>query len=209
MLTAIGDVMRECYKRGWITTRDGNISLRKSLDGNISEFMYITPRGTRKTTIHPEHVIKLNMHADTRKMNVSTEFYMHHNLLIDAETTRAIVHVHPTHVVAAMFAGWDLQEIAKQFPELKRYTLVGPTVRFHEAGSHDLAHETNLRMRDGNEKNPIGYDIVGQQCHGVCAVGKHPWDAFEHVERLNHICEIVLASGVKPPTVTQSRVSDK
>ena len=33
------------------------------------------------------------------------------------------------------------------------------------------------------------------QQHGVCAVGKHPWDAFEHIERLEHICQIALASG--------------
>ena len=30
MLTAMGDVMREAYKRGWITTRDGNISVKKT-----------------------------------------------------------------------------------------------------------------------------------------------------------------------------------
>ena len=27
-MIAIGDVMRKAYKQGWITTRDGNISLR-------------------------------------------------------------------------------------------------------------------------------------------------------------------------------------
>jgi L-fuculose-phosphate aldolase len=172
--------------------------------------MYITPKGTRKNIIHPEHVIKLNINADIRKMNVSSEFYMHHNLLLDAESTRSIVHVHPTHVVAAMYAGWDLQEIAAHFPELKKYTLVGPTVSFQEAGSHGLATETNLRFRDGNEKNELKYDIVGQKNHGVCAIGKHPWDAFEHIERLNHICEIVLASGMRPERKNiDKRVSDK
>ena len=35
MLTAIGDVMRRVYERGWITTRDGNISMR-STRGSIS-----------------------------------------------------------------------------------------------------------------------------------------------------------------------------
>ncbi len=28
MLTAMGDVMREAYKRNWITTRDGNVAAR-------------------------------------------------------------------------------------------------------------------------------------------------------------------------------------
>jgi L-fuculose-phosphate aldolase len=41
-------------------------------------------------------------------------------------------------------------------------------------------------------------DIVGQADHGVCAIGTSPWDAFEHIERLEHICQIVLASGVAP-----------
>jgi L-fuculose-phosphate aldolase len=44
----------------------------------------------------------------------------------------------------------------------------------------------------------VVYDIVGQAAHGVCAVGNNPWDAYEHIERLEHICEIVLKSGVKP-----------
>ena len=41
--------------------------------------------------------------------------------------------------------------------------------------------------------------IVGQANHGVCAVGLNPWDAYEHIERLEHICEIALRSGRKPP----------
>jgi ribulose-5-phosphate 4-epimerase/fuculose-1-phosphate aldolase len=40
------------------------------------------------------------------------------------------------------------------------------------------------------------YDIVGQANHGVCAVAMDPWAAYEHIERLDHICEIVLKSGV-------------
>ena len=33
---------------------------------------------------------------------------------------------------------------------------------------------------------------------GVAAVGANPWDAFEHIERVEHIAQIVLASGVRP-----------
>ena len=29
MLTAMCDVMKEAYRRGWITTRDGNVSVEK------------------------------------------------------------------------------------------------------------------------------------------------------------------------------------
>ena len=53
----------------------------------------------------------------------------------------------------------------------------------------------NLGIEDGIRK----FDIVGQKNHGVTAVGKDPWEAFEHIERVEHICQIVLASGVRPP----------
>jgi ribulose-5-phosphate 4-epimerase/fuculose-1-phosphate aldolase len=38
----------------------------------------------------------------------------------------------------------------------------------------------------------LAYDIVGQANHGVCAVGRNVWEAYEHCERLDHICQIVL-----------------
>ena len=57
--------------------------------------------------------------------------------------------------------------------------------------------------------NIVKYDIVGQAAHGVCAVGANPWDAYEHIERLEHICEIVLRSGRKPPKLASSAGSDK
>ena len=57
MITAMGDVMRRAYEKGWITTRDGNVSLRRS----GSDIMYVTPSGWRKTIIHPEHMIKVRL----------------------------------------------------------------------------------------------------------------------------------------------------
>ena len=62
MLTAIGDVMRECYRRGWITTRDGNCSVRKTKDNKI----YITPSGVRKNLVHPEYIERIKI----RKENI-------------------------------------------------------------------------------------------------------------------------------------------
>ena len=39
----------------------------------------------------------------------------------------------------------------------------------------------------------VKYNIVGMDRHGVVAVDTTPWRAFEHIERLEHICRIVLA----------------
>ncbi len=43
MITAVGDAMRACYARGWITTRDGNASVRRGK----SKFLHITPSACR------------------------------------------------------------------------------------------------------------------------------------------------------------------
>ena len=198
MLTAVGDVMRELHNRGWITTRDGNISLRRS----ESKTLYITPSGVRKTIIHPESMVKLKIldegSLDVGGTNPSGELHMHWLLQKDAKRTRAVVHAHPTHIIAAIYRGFDLQEICEQFPEIFRYTRVGPTVPAIPAITPELGEAT--AEAHGIENGKVAFDIVGQAQHGVCSVGADPWDAFEHIERLNHICEIVLASGVSPVT---------
>lgn len=197
MLTAIGDIMRECHERGWITTRDGNISLRRT----NSKMLYITPSGWRKTIIHPEHIVKCKLTDDgvvvPSGQNASGELHMHWLIQKGASKTRAVVHVHATHIVAAMYAGWDLQEVAKQFPEVNRYTRVGPNVPCLPATSLELGDVTGAYLGVAGDGS-LQYDVVGQANHGVCAVAGDPWSAFEHVERLEHICEIVLKSGVKP-----------
>ena len=100
-----------------------------------------------------------------------------------------------------MYAGWDLQHIAKEFPEVSRYTRVGPSVPVLPVTSSELAYATFQAMTqmETTGTNIVKYDIVGQAGHGVCAVGPNPWDAYEHIERLEHVCEIVLRSGIKPP----------
>jgi L-fuculose-phosphate aldolase len=52
--------------------------------------------------------------------------------------------------------------------------------------------ETQLKDHDTGH---IKYDIVGIKGHGVVSIDTSPWRAYEHIERLEHICKIVLASG--------------
>jgi ribulose-5-phosphate 4-epimerase/fuculose-1-phosphate aldolase len=194
MITAMGDVMREAHKRGWITTRDGNCSLRRK--GALR--LYITPSGSRKTTIIPETIVKIPIFEGKlilNGLNPSGELEMHW-LLQQEDRTRSVLHLHPTYTIAAMRAGWDLRELSSQFPEVHRYTTVGHNVPILPAISKELAWKTNLNMTEVFPNETRFVDIVGQEQHGVCAIGRHPWDAFEHIERLEHICQIALASGV-------------
>lgn len=190
MITAMGDVMREAYKRNWITTRDGNCSLRR---GEI-EALYITPSGVRKNIIFPETIVRIpivhNRLVLTDGKEPSGELDMHWLLQQHHGGTRCVLHLHPTYTVAAMLDEWDLQELSYEFPEVHRYTKVARNVPKLPAISQELADCTYEKMTEGG----VVYDIVGQDRHGVCAIGGNPWEAFEHIERLEHICKMALVA---------------
>jgi L-fuculose-phosphate aldolase len=208
MLETICDTLVEAYGRNWITSRDGNVSIRH----HDRDHFYITPSGVRKQTLQPDQFKKIGLldtgietickilsyTAISSELQPSGELPLHFGLQKKmgqhSNDVRVVVHLHPTYCIAAMHAGIDLSTISEAFPELNRYTKVAPNVGDVPPISQELAdrcHE-NLQLDiDGN----IAYDIVGIKGHGVVAIDTSPWRAFEHIERLEHICQIVLASG--------------
>jgi L-fuculose-phosphate aldolase len=126
----------------------------------------------------------------------SGEIPLHFNLQkkISDNNVRVVTHLHPTYTVAAMHAGIELSELVNSFPELRRYTSVARNVGEVPPISEELGRACcdSLGLdHDGN----LRYNIVGIKGHGVVSVGSSPWEAFEHIERLEHICKIVLVSG--------------
>ena len=204
MLETICEVMTDAYKRNWITSRDGNVSIRH----HDRDHFYITPSGVRKQTLQPDQFKKIRIDGlrwqEEHYTDISTnlrpsgEIPLHFGLQKEMgqhkDDVRVVVHVHPTYCIAAMHAGIDLSTISSAFPELNRYTKVAPNVGDVPPISQELAdrcHE-NLELDDSGN---IAYDIVGIKGHGVVAIDTSPWRAYEHIERLEHICKIVLASG--------------
>jgi L-fuculose-phosphate aldolase len=198
MLETLSDLFREAYKRNWITARDGNASIR----WHDRDHFYITPSGVRKQTLQPEMFIKWSVssyqampYTDlSSALKPSGEIPLHYGLQKQIDTeVRVVLHFHPTYTVAAMYAGIELSELVKEFPELGRYTKVGKNVPDVPPISQALADATIPSLgvnKDGSVEN----HIVGIDRHGVVAVDTSPWRAFEHIERLEHICKIVLSS---------------
>jgi ribulose-5-phosphate 4-epimerase/fuculose-1-phosphate aldolase len=216
MLETCCDILVDAYKRNWITSRDGNISIRY----HDRDHFYVTPSGVRKQQMQPEMFKKIAIWRTINSGVGSVEFNYSWNVIEQTDLSgnlepsgemplhfglqkelgqhsndvRVVVHVHPTYCIAAMHAGIDLGTISNSFPELNRYTKVAPNVGDVAPISQELgdACHRNLGLdRDGN----IAFDIVGIKGHGVVAVDVTPWRAYEHIERLEHICKIVLASG--------------
>ena len=204
MLETICETLVDAYNRNWITSRDGNVSIRH----HDRDHFYITPSGVRKQTLQPDQFKKIKIvdsstweeqfYTDiSANLKPSGEIPLHFGLQRamgqHSNDVRVVVHLHPTYCVAAMHAGIELGAIAKQFPELSRYTKVAYNVGDVPPISQELADQCHHHLeldKDGN----IAYDIVGIKGHGVVAIDTSPWRAFEHIERLEHICKIVLAS---------------
>ena len=219
MLETICDVMLDAYKRNWITSRDGNVSIRH----HDRDHFYITPSGVRKQTLQPDQFKKILIkppltwnetgtgllaerygwkelpYTDiSANLKPSGEIPLHFGLQREmgqhSSEVRVVVHVHPTYCIAAMHAGINLSTVSAAFPELNRYTRVAPNVGDVAPISQELADQCHKMLQLDSAGN-IAYDIVGIKGHGVVAIDTSPWRAYEHIERLEHICKIVLASG--------------
>ena len=214
MLETCCDILVDAYKRNWITSRDGNISIRH----HDRDHFYITPSGVRKQTMQPDQFKKIGIEKGyydqpprpyygskelvytdiSKNLKPSGELPLHFGLQKEmgqhSNDVRVVVHVHPTYCIAAMHAGIDLSTISDSFPELNRYTRVAPNVGDVAPISQELADACHGNLGLDQEGN-IKFDIVGIKGHGVVAIDVTPWRAYEHIERLEHICKIVLASG--------------
>jgi ribulose-5-phosphate 4-epimerase/fuculose-1-phosphate aldolase len=43
-----------------------------------------------------------------------------------------------------------------------------------------------------NDTGSVDYDLIGLKGHGIVVIGKDAWSALEHVERVEHICKILI-----------------
>jgi len=198
-------VLAACYTRGWISTRDGNVSVRD--DGGSGFF--ISPSGAVKHSLSDVDFIHVvgpkSEESCGSQSKASGELELHRRLQGRLpQSVTCVLHVHATHVVAAMYAGIDLRELALQFPEVARYTRVGPQVPALAATSDELAIATEQAFFDGAAQVP---HIIGLAQHGVVSVGRGAQEAFEHVERLNHICEIALLASASREAKTLESLS--
>ena len=210
MVETLSEIFEEAYKRNWITARDGNGSIR----WHDRDHFYVTPSGIRKQTLQPEMFKKIRLVETTypdhpsiihtyhevaytdisKNLKPSGELPMHLALQrkIDTEV-RVVLHLHPTYIVAAMYKGIQLAELAKDFPELSRYTSVAPNVPLIPPITQELADACVENLGLEQDTGKLKYNIVGMDRHGAISVDTSPWRAFEHIERLEHICKIVLS----------------
>ena len=196
MINDIIDILKESYKKNWITPRDGNISYKSA---GANKFI-INPSGLRKQELKESDFIEVEISDKGWKQlnnfdqKPSGEIELHYEILKSLKNEICVIHLHPTYTIAAMYAGLNLSKLATSFPELSRYTQVANNTENVAPLTKNLALQCKSRLEFDNSRNEFNFDIVGIPNHGVVSVGSNPFDALEHIERVEHIATIVLLS---------------
>ncbi len=176
--SAICEIGKLCYSKGFIVGADGNLSARLN-DGTV----LITPAGAMKGFLSPENLAHVDMQGQVidNGPRCSTETGIHLVSYRERPDVRAVLHCHPPHAVALTLAGIDMQ--IPVIPEII-VTIGGiPTAPFATPGTQELPDSIQAIVRCS--------DTVVMQNHGSVTLGSNLLDAFKKLDMLEHTAKIL------------------
>src|SRR5262245_20532145 len=102
----IAEICRMMHQRGYIASRDGNVSCRIG-DARI----LVTPSGSRKGFLEPNDMVLCDLDGVPvrgERGKPSTETLMHVAVYRERDDVNAVVHAHPPYAIAHTVAGVTL-----------------------------------------------------------------------------------------------------
>lgn len=188
----IVDTMKRLYNNSFISIRDGNVSFKPKNEN----YFYISAGSVKKNEINEDQIIKVEfnnnklIYDENFKYQPSREIHMHsllqtHKPNFDKDTF--VIHAHPPNIISYIGLNMsnELDTIKTIFPELN-VGKIGKNVKYHEAGSMDLASDCYNRL--------LNNDIVGLERHGSLSIGHDIDRLFEDIETLEYYIDIKLKS---------------
>jgi len=176
--SAICEIGKLCYAKGFIVGADGNLSARMQ-----DETVLITPAGAMKGFLQPEQLAHIDMQGRVldNGPRCSTEAGIHLVSYRERSDVRAVLHCHPPHAVALTLAGIDMQ--IPLIPEII-VTIGGiPTAPLATPGTDELPNSIQAIVRCS--------DTVVMQNHGSVTLGANLLDAFKKLDMLEHTAKIL------------------
>ncbi len=165
----IVEVSRFMYNRGYITSKEGNLSYK------VDNFILITPSGTPKFKIKEDDIVVLDI-EDVRKglkMNASSEIFTHLACYDTDDSVKCILHAHPENTILLNLLNEDFK---KKILFEAEYFL----------GDIYVSEYATPGTPEGAEVvRGVKNDIIVLDKHGVIIKSKKDlWDAFFKLEIL-------------------------
>jgi len=174
---------REAWLKGLIHGVSGNMSLCQN------GLMYITSSGTCKGRLQDLDVIRMDMDSATPldQGRASSEAGMHRAVYALLPQARAIVHVHPTYVLALEQSGIDLLSSDLDLYEAAQIRSQLAAVPALPPGSGELAQA----VAEAAQKCPAVYMAK----HGLTCWGESLEAALNLAEELEGLAKVQFLSG--------------
>lgn len=164
-------IMNRIYKYGMTTTSGGNLSIRDD-NGDI----WITPSAIDKGALTPRDIVCVKSDGEILGIHKpSIELPFHRNIYQARPDIRAVVHAHPSTLVAYSLSHC-LPDI-RMIPNAKLVCGEVGVAPYFLPGSDDLANTLTARFAEG-------YNAVLMENHGAVCGGEDILQAFMRFETL-------------------------
>jgi L-fuculose-phosphate aldolase len=174
-LTQFQKVGQALFQRGMVSSQSGNLSIR------MGDHLIITRRGSNLGALQEKDLIETGINRNDRATPLASVELPVHRLIYQNTQARAIVHAHPTHVVALSMAEREIfSEKLEVFCVLGKVPVVGWGM---EVKPGALADVISGALQD--------YHIVAVHGHGTFAVGPILDEAFNSTTLLEEGSEIL------------------
>lgn len=173
------EVGRRMYARSYVSSNDGNISVR--LD---KKHILITASGVSKGFLRPHDLIIVDLNGKVLrgKKKASSETRMHLEVYKARPDVHGICHAHPPYATGFACAGLALDEYL--LPEVIVTLGTVPLVAYGTPGTEEL-HKPFLPLLRT-------YDAFLLANHGVLAIGTDVYNAYCKLETVEHFAQIAF-----------------
>ena len=182
----IVEVCHRIHQRGWLAATDGNVSALID-DRRI----VATPTAVHKGYLREDDLIVVDRAG--RKLaggrEPSSELRMHLAAYDERPDVRGVVHAHPTNCIAFSLAGVSLAQCL--LPEIVFTFGAIPTAAYTTPTTDEVPAEIKKWVRD--------FDAVILDRHGSLTLGVDVFDAYNKLERMEHVAEITFRARMLGP----------
>ena len=182
VLRSIVEVCRRLHVRNLLASADGNVSYRFS-DDRIA----ITPTGINKAKLRVEDMAFKQLDGTIIKGKPSGERLMHLAVYRACPEAKCVVHAHPPTAIAWSLARPDLEFLPDEaLPEVILAAGRIPIVPYARPGT--------AAMGEALVKFLPQYRLMILARHGALCWGETIEDAYNGIERLEHVCQILKSA---------------
>lgn len=179
----IQEAGERAWKRGLVSGCNGNISLRRG------DAMIVTVSGCAKGRLQPGDLVAVDL-ASGQALGpgrASTEAVLHRTVYAAQPKARAVVHVHPPHMLALSLTKTGDGFLSLPLFEAEHWVKQMVRLPARKPGSEELAKQVG--------RASVGYPAMFMDNHGLVCWGRDVFEALALAEELESLARVACLAG--------------